>query len=60
MNDEKLTEVLPMTRVPSSLRLRLNRIVAASVSKRRTVQGLLHSLAMIFPIVASAMVPWRE
>ena len=34
MNDEKLTEVLPMTRVPSSLRARLDRIVAASVSPR--------------------------
>lgn len=34
MNDEKMTEVLPMTRVPSVLRARLDRIVAASVSKR--------------------------
>lgn len=34
MNDEKLTEVLPMTRVPKSLRVRLDRIVAASISKR--------------------------
>jgi len=34
MSDEKLTEVLPMTRVPSSLRSRLERIVAASVSPR--------------------------